>query len=111
MWLDRAAYDETRKALWEAVAKNTILERQVEAQQATLTWMAVRVTQVEHERAQLLFNYTGVKVETPHIAPVPNPIMEDITGQATSFEDVGDEIAARMGITHNADGTLNYGKR
>jgi hypothetical protein len=111
MWVDRAAYDETRKALWEAVAKNTVLERQVEAQQSTLNWMALRVTQVEHERAQLLFNYTGVKIETPVISPKPNDAVEDVVGQAMNFDDVGEEVAKRMGISHNEDGTLRYGKR
>lgn len=108
MWVNRATFDELHKRLYETTGVNQALERNYTALMTTLDWLRVRVTQLEMERAQLLFNYTGVKVPTPVIArtderPDPNISLPH-------FDDMGDVEAARLGVGWNADGTVNYGK-
>ena len=107
MWVDRKLYDDIRKKLWETAAVNQTLEKQVTAQQSTIDWMAVRLTQVEHEKAQLLFNYTGVKIETPAYKSAPETPQLDLN-QTAYFADIGDEKAEALGISWNADGTIRY---
>lgn len=67
MWIDRKTYDDLRLDAATAKARAEEQARQIAAQQTTIEWMAIRISQVEKERAQLLFNYTGVKVEVPEV--------------------------------------------
>jgi len=82
----------------------------ISAQQASIDWFIVRITQLEKERAQLLFNYTGVKIEVPEIAKAPEPnrdkSLRDLLASTPNFEDLGDEMASKLGVGWNADGTL-----
>jgi hypothetical protein len=67
----------------------------------------LRLTQSENERAQLIHNYTGVKITIPSIEPAPNPIsMSDILNSTTNFEDVGDDEAKKQGLDWDATGAL-----
>lgn len=106
MWVDRTLYDDIRKKLWETAAVNQALEKQVTAQQSTIDWMAVRLTQVEHEKAQLLFNYTGVKIASPVLKQADESSVD--LNQAPSFSDIGDAQAEKLGISWNDDGTIRY---
>lgn len=111
MWVSQKTLRELHKQLWETLAVNKALEARIAAQTVTQTWLASRVNQVEHERAQLLFNYTGVQMNVPKLtAPSTQPPVEDTLAQAVTFADVGDEIAQKMGISWADDGSLVYGK-
>lgn len=94
----------------EALGRNSELVRRCEAQQTTLDWLTMRVTQLEKERAQLLFMYTGVKVETPVIGTAPtSPIPQNAPLDALpNFDDMGDEAAKKLGIDWDADGRVKY---
>lgn len=105
MWMDRKAYDDIRLESVTATTRAQVLAEQNKALQVTLDWLRVRVTQLELERAQLLFNYTGVKVPTPTIQTTDAP---ESFHRVPHFNDIGDEEANRMGISHNPDGTLRY---
>lgn len=105
MWISRETYDDLRRDVAVLREAERIYTQQNHALEVTMNWLTVRVTQLEQERAQLLFNYTGVKVPTPriehdqHAAHVAHP---------ASFADVGDAEAARLGISWDEAGNLVY---
>lgn len=104
MWITRKAYDDLRLEWAKTHEEATVLNRNYTALMTTMDWLRVRVTQLEQERAQLLFNYTGVKVPTPriereHAAEVAHP---------PHFDDIGDAEAARLGITWDEAGNVVY---
>lgn len=106
MWVDRKMYDSLRMDYVKANEEARVLNNNYTALMTTLDWLRVRVTQLEMERAQLVYNYMGIKLPTPVIArtderPDPNISLPN-------FEDVGDKEAARLGLGWNADGTLAY---
>ena len=110
MWIHRQTFDDLHRRLYEAIGVNKTLERNYTALMTTLDWLRVRVTQLEMERAQMLYNYTGVKVPTPIINRKSEAHGPDgVAAGLPNFEDVGDAEAARLGIDWNPDGTVRYG--
>jgi hypothetical protein len=107
MWISRKTYDDLRLDAAKCNAVCTEQARTIATLQATLDWFRVRITQLEIERAQLLFNYTGVKVPTPEIQRAPDPGQQ--LHALPHFNDVGDDEAKRLGIGWNDDGTVRYG--
>ena len=111
MWLNRQTYDDLWKQLHETTIANQMLERHSTALETTMDWLRVRVTQLEMERAQLLWNYTGVKIPTPVInkidpeRPETNPMT-----QIPNFNDMGDVEAAKLGVGWDSNGELVYSK-
>ena len=90
--------------------------------EATVEWMRTHINRLEEERALLLQTVyhapvgrieidRQVRTETPTVTGAPmteeDPVQMLATSQAL-LEDLGDEVAGRMGIKHNADGTLKY---
>ena len=113
MFLDRKTYDDLRLEAEKSRVEARILSNQNAFLQTTLDWMRLRLTQVEQERAQLLFNFTGVKVAVPSIEreTPPGPSREtvsDILAHVAHFGDVGDAEAAKLGVDWNEDGTVRY---
>lgn len=108
MWIKAELFQELiqKQAQWEGVSRT--LELQNRAMQTTQDWLRTRVTQLEKERAQLLFNYTGVKVPVPEIQPAYDHLSEHKFNEMPSFNDVGDIEAARLGIEWNAGGEIVY---
>jgi hypothetical protein len=107
MWVSRKDYDRQLTELVELRTEQRALTQLNATIQATLDWARVRLTQVEHERAQLLFNYTGVKILSPSIEKERvGPTVQSAIDSAPSFEDIGDEAARKLGIGWNDDGTL-----
>lgn len=107
MWISRADFVKLIERNAELVAENREKAATLAALQTTLDWARVRLSQTEHERAQLLFNYTGVKIATPTIEPIASgPSIEDIMRQGPSFEDVGDAEARKLGIGWDDGGRL-----
>lgn len=76
------------------------------AMQATIDWMRVRISQLEMERAQMLYNYTGVKVATPSIEVVPQMSTREMLASVPNFDDVGDVRALKLGVGWNEHGEL-----
>ena len=107
MWIARRIYDSVNESRIRAEAVQKALEQQNIALQAHLEWMRIRLTELGFERAQLLKKYMGVDVPVASFEPAdPNPDFN----QTFNFEDMGDKEAARLGISHNPDGTLSYAK-
>jgi hypothetical protein len=106
MWLDRKAYEDQRAEGIKNHEEARVLAEQNRALQVTMDWFRVRINQLEIERAQLLFNYTGVKVSAPAITPAPAP--DDPARAVPHFGDVGDEKAAALGIGWDENGEIKY---
>lgn len=110
MWVNtriygRLAADSEQKQQVEGALR--ILAEQNKVLQVNLDWLRTRVSQLERERALMLYKFTGVKIETPEFQPVVAPDAADMLNAVNAmFQDVGDEQAARLGIEHLPDGTL-----
>ncbi len=102
MWISTKAFTELIHDRSQAQGVAQALERHNAVLQTTMDWMTFRLTQLEHERAQLIFQYMGVKITVPTIESAQPPMTaETILNQSISFEDVGDEEAARLGVGWN----------
>jgi hypothetical protein len=111
MWVDRTIYDDLRMKEAAISAAFTTLQTRFAAQDAMVDWFRIRLTQLEKERAQMILRYTGVAVESPVFTKVPDEkAPEQILNEVSNFDDIGDEVAHRLGISWKPDGTLAYSK-
>ena len=110
MWIDRKTYDDLWKQLHETTIANQVLERHSTTLETTMDWLRVRVTQLEMERAQLLWRYTGVKVPVPEIVKTDGVASNPMT-QTPNFNDIGDTESAKLGISWDENGELVYADR
>lgn len=110
MWMSRNVWDEERQARVLAEARlfdNKAYNIQLAAMN---DWLKLRLTQLEHERAQLIHNYMGVKISVPTIEPEPVKL-SDVLGETVSFDDMGDTEAQKHGVEWNELGEVVYGKK
>lgn len=114
MFISRKAYDDLRLEAAVVNASNKELNQRIAAQDTSMAWMSARLTQIEHERAQLLFNYTGVKIAAPRIetsAPTPSMGAQEAVQSMGLFNDLGDDLAGKLGIEWGEDGAVTYRKQ
>ena len=112
MWIDRATVEKLRTELEVERAKRELLQQQTIAANTMMDWFRVRLTQLEFERAQLIFNYTGVKVPTPVIDKADPPHDgHPFNEMSALFQGLDDKEASRLGISWAPDGTVNYTKQ
>lgn len=105
MFLSRAVFDAINAERIQAVERAKVLAEQMAAMRTQMEWFCHRVQQLEQERARLLWQYMGVKVETPQFVK-PDPPQDDVLGGANVFQDIGDEAATQAGIGWHDDGTV-----
>ena len=105
MWISRAAFETLSAERIKATEEARVLAHQNAAQQITMDWLRVRNEQVERERAQLLWQYVGIKTQIPIAVAAPKS-PDDVLSGGNAFEDIGDAAAAAAGIDWNLDGTL-----
>lgn len=114
MWINRAAYDGMLERALSAQGAKAALEQQIIAQKITQDWMVHRLTQLEHERAQLLYRYMDIKITVPELTPETpqtDTASSVIGSDLPSFNDVGDEEAKRLGLNWDTEGRVTqYGK-
>jgi hypothetical protein len=109
MWVRYSTFEAMLKERSEAVGAAQALKEQVVAQKGTLEWLTFRLTQLEHERAQLIFNYMGVKITVPEAIPASTetPLSaSEMLNAVPSFDDMGDDAAKAHGIGWNDDGRV-----
>jgi hypothetical protein len=94
-----------------------VLDRDAQARivslETSLDWMRVRLNQVEEERALLLSEKTKIMFGAPVVRRQQDAEKEiehhfrTMTEEtAVSFDDVGDGIAAKLGLEHDAEGNV-----
>jgi hypothetical protein len=106
MWIKRADYDRMLGNALTVQGANGALESQLATQKTTIDWLLVRLTQLEHERAQLIYRYMDVKIVTPEFSPDKNPVGAQAISDIPSFEDVGDEKAKELGLDWDSEGRV-----
>lgn len=105
MWISRKAFEQTIKERDQAIAKATVLEQQNNNLTVTQGWLVAQFNKLELERAHLLSRFMNIDVPVAQIQQKSSA--PDMT-KAPSFNDMGDEDAAKLGIDWNPDGTLRY---
>ena len=125
MWVNRELFDRTlldsRNKMNEiavlnhdlVVANTTVLE--VRTQKAkddiTIDWMRHQVNALSKQNALLIAKAAGIHVPVPEIVPTrPGSMTVPDFSSMPSFEDVGDDEAARLGIDLTVDGLIEYTK-
>lgn len=109
MWISRSDYDAMLGRALEANGAKEALERQVATQKTTMDWMVMRLTQLEHERASLIYRYMDIKITVPEVsldAPVTPENPPSSMSDLPSFNDVGDEEAKRLGLDWDENGRV-----
>ena len=109
MWINRDIVANLQIEHASARAEVRVLAEQNKVLQVNLDWLRTRVNQLEHERAQLIFNYMGVKIAVPEIQTVKQDDVHPLNA-IPHFNDVGDDEAARMGIGWDQEGRVAYSK-
>ena len=117
MWINRHTYDQLfalchnlEKSIAASEGIRQTYSEQNKVLQVNLDWLRVRVNQLEHERAQLLFNFTGVKVAVPEVVQQKVSEIHGTPLNEALFADMGDDEAAKQGVDWAEDGSLLYKK-
>lgn len=110
MFVTRSFVDGLREKIVALEAENRTLRDAAKTAEVNQDWMRHRLTQLEKERAQLMYAQTGVKIPAPEFEKVSDAGFDiaKVLGEQVSFGDVGDEVAALMKIGHAPDGTVEY---
>ena len=118
MWISKAHYTTLDGLIQQAQAHSTdALRREGALRQrvsdletentrliANQDWFKLRLTQVERERAQLIYAAIGTKVSVPEFVPTYRPD-EALNEQHAVFAGVGEDSADLRDRTPDADGT------
>jgi hypothetical protein len=111
MWVKRSEYRQLVQDTAAALGARDAMQRQVDTQKTNQDWMVLRLTQLEHERAQLLYRYMDIKITVPTVE-LDNPVVPHTDtnrlSDIPSFEDVGDEEAKKLGLDWDSDGRLTH---
>jgi hypothetical protein len=137
MWVNRLHYESLFENLTIERAKNSIAEARLAAMQATQDWLTLHVNRLENERRILTEARLGLVFPAPEISRSPERASpssfetppDSTEGQrmdpdvirgvphdslpiaqlmAASLEDVGDDQAAELGVSHDAHGFAVY---
>lgn len=117
MWIRRDIWDETKQEIrdqrhFAAIEqeKCKILSEQNKVLQVNLDHARLRLNQLEKQNAQYIYQIAGVKIPTPEFTPSINlhDAAQTMAELADVFEDMGNERASKLGISHNPDGTIKY---
>lgn len=124
MWVNKILFqtilDDNKKAQDDTIAlarqvaglqtKIVISIEQKAKDDLSIDWMRHRVNALEKQNAVLLGKATGMHFAVPEIVPTrPGTISAPPQFDTMpSFEDVGDDEADRLGLTHDPVGMLTY---
>lgn len=106
MWITRSLIDDLRHTITRLTTEHALLAQQNKAQEVTLDWFRVRITQLEHERAVLLKTYMGVTVPEMSIEKEQPKSRIDAYHNVPHFEDVGDDAARKLGLDWDDEGRV-----
>ncbi len=91
-----------------------LAHEQLAIAQNNFEWARVRLNQIEAERAQLMTTLLRVPIQPVTIERPAEPASAPAAGAGIpmgigfDFEDVGDEAAEALGISHDAAGGVRY---
>lgn len=108
MFISRKVYDDLRFALLEAQSEWRALGQTNAQLTAHIEWMRIRITELSLERAAMMKRYLNIDIPVASFEEERVPFSPDET---ISFNDVGDEVAAKLGIGWTSEGTVEYSKQ
>jgi hypothetical protein len=110
MWISQAAYLKDREDLLRVVAERDAAHKLIEAQKATVEFMMLQFTKLEHERNKLLWTFTGVKFPEQVLSAEPSggSQFDNPMNALPNFNDMGDAEARKQGLGWNESGELQY---
>ena len=111
MFLSRQAYEDLKQRITTAEAEARAQTKANEVLEANMNWFRHRLTQIEAERAVLIYKVMGVKIPAPefHKEDPIQKFMQDHKHQFTEadiFRDLGDDEARKQGIEWDETGQL-----
>ena len=105
MWISRKFYELLAAAQAEARAQ----AETIASLKTTNDWARLRITQLEKERAQLIYATSGAKIAVPEFVQEPgNAAGGNFLHDMPGFDDIGDDMAAKLGIGWGKDGRVEY---
>ena len=111
MWVSTAVWLKGMEDAIQLRVERDSAIQQAKQQEVTLSWFMHRLTQVEKERAQLIYNFTGVKTDAPAYEEenrIPSGV-ENPLNALPSFDGLDDIEAAKQGIGWDDEGKIIYG--
>lgn len=106
MWVSNKVFDwfkvsqevvnELRAEVLALRAERDAFKQQLTVANTNFEWIRLRVNQLEIERAGLLEKASGIKTAVPEIVRTPSNVDQMIN--SFTFDDVGDEMAKRLGL-------------
>jgi hypothetical protein len=85
-------------------AKLEILQGELTSSKINLDWLRIQYNQIQNERAELMSKVYGIKTPVPELKRdrTRPPSIEEF-----NFDDIGDEVASRLGLPHYGLPTSN----
>lgn len=94
--ISKEAVDALREELAATRAERDVLKHQLTVTQTQFDWLRLRVNALEHERAQLIKAAYNINSPVPEIVRTPSDVEQAMN--SFSFEDVGEDLAKRLGL-------------
>lgn len=98
--VSKESVDALRQELSACRAERDQLKASLSIAQNNLEWIRKQINMLQFERTALLQKAYGIAVPTPEIvqtfAPQSRP--DAITGDMSIFDDIGDEVAKKLGL-------------
>ena len=94
--ISQESVNELRSEVLALRAERDVLKQQLTTTNANFEWLRTRVNQLEIERAGLLEKATGIKTAVPEIVRSHSQL--DTMLNNFTFEDVGEDMAKRLGL-------------
>ena len=94
--ISQESVNELRTEVLALRAERDVLKQQLITTNANFEWLRTRVNQLEVERAGLLEKATGIKTAVPEIVRSHSQL-DNMLNNFT-FEDVGEDMAKRLGL-------------
>lgn len=79
-------------------AENTLLRAQLITAQGNFDWCRHRLNTLEFENKALMEKAYGIKVPSPEITRRPSTLDPAADPRNFSFEDIGDDLAKKLGF-------------
>ena len=105
MWVTRKFVDDLVIKVAVLEAENRTLRDSNQTMKVVNDHARLRNTQLEKERAQMLHQFTGVKIAVPEYVPARESSPQQ-TINVDMFRDVGEDAAAEMGLGWDASGRM-----
>lgn len=94
--VSKQAVDDLREENAALKSKVSVIESELASTKVNLDWLRIQYNQLQLERTALMDKAYGIKVPTPELVRA-QPKAPSIDEMVMSFDDMGDELAKRLG--------------